>query len=47
MSSQTSAPECQLSDCEADAETSRTHPKFGEIQVCGTCAKLWGGESDE
>lgn len=36
------APECQLSDCEADADTTRDHPEFGEVQVCQTCAGLWG-----
>jgi len=35
------APQCQLSDCDADAETRREHPQFGEIQVCSTCANLW------
>lgn len=38
---QYAAPECQLSDCEASAETTREHPEFGEIQVCSTCASLW------
>jgi len=29
----------------ADATTSRAHPEYGPIQVCQTCANLWG-ESD-
>jgi len=43
------APECQIRDCEADAETTREHEEFGEIQVCRTCAGLFderGGEAD-
>lgn len=40
------APECQFQDCDADAETAREHPQFGEIQVCSTCATLFGGGSD-
>jgi len=35
------APQCQLTNCDADAEATREHPQFGEIQVCSTCANLW------
>lgn len=38
------APECQLSDCDAEAETTKVHPVYGEIQVCRTCARLFGGD---
>lgn len=36
------APECQLRDCDADA--TREHPQFGEIQVCSICATLFDAE---
>ena len=39
------APECQLRDC--DPEVSRDHPEFGTVQVCRTCASLWGGDGDQ
>lgn len=39
-----SAPECQVRNCEADAATSREHPEFGPVQVCRNCASLWGGD---
>lgn len=38
------APTCQLGDCEADAELTKEHPEFGEVQVCPTCAGLWGAD---
>jgi len=41
------APECQLRDCNADAATSREHPTFGSIQVCGTCATLFDGQGGD
>lgn len=37
-------PNCQFNNCEADASTTRNHPEFGELQVCSTCATLWGDE---
>jgi hypothetical protein len=43
------APECQLRDCDADAETTREHAEYSEVQVCRTCAGLFderGGEAD-
>ncbi|MEF8882153.1 MAG: hypothetical protein V5A34_06495 [Halapricum sp.] len=39
----TRAPECQLANCEASATTTVEHPEFGEIHVCGSCARLWEG----
>jgi hypothetical protein len=36
------APECQIRDCDAEAETAREHDEFGAVQVCETCANLWG-----
>jgi hypothetical protein len=45
-SADVAAPVCQMRGCEADADTSREHPEFGDVQVCETCARLWsGGES--
>ena len=40
------APSCQFRDCEADAEETRDHPRHGEVQVCSTCARLWGAADD-
>jgi len=40
------APECQMRSCENSAEISREHPEFGDVQVCATCAGLWGGDGD-
>lgn len=34
-------PECQFADCEAEAETTREHPRHGEVQVCSNCAELF------
>jgi hypothetical protein len=39
------APECQLSNCDGEAETTCEHPEFGDVQVCRTCANLW--ETDQ
>lgn len=39
--SEYTSPECQLRDCDADAEVTREHDEFGEVQVCETCARLW------
>lgn len=41
--SEYTAPECQLRSCSSDATTTREHPDHGEVQVCDTCAELWGG----
>jgi len=38
------APECQLRDCDADADAPHKHPQFGEIQVCSICATLFDAE---
>ena len=43
------APECQLRNCDADADVSREHPEYGDIQVCSTCASLFdktGGSNE-
>jgi hypothetical protein len=40
------SPQCQLSDCDSDAETTREHPEFGAVQVCSTCASLFGGADE-
>jgi hypothetical protein len=42
-----SAPECQLSNCEAEAARTADHPRFGEVQVCATCAALFEVASDD
>jgi len=42
-----SAPECQMSDCDAEAAATRDHPRFGDIQVCPTCAQLFEVAGDE
>jgi len=40
------APECQLRDCDADAEVSREHTEFGDVRVCSTCAGLFDDGGD-
>jgi hypothetical protein len=40
------APECQFANCEAEATESVEHDEFGTVQVCATCANLWGGGDD-
>lgn len=39
------APECQMRSCTTAADTTRDHPEYGEIQLCATCARLFGGEA--
>jgi len=34
-------PECQMSDCEADATQQAEHPEHGQVSVCQTCASLF------
>lgn len=34
-------PECQMRQCEAEADTEREHPEHGTVNVCDNCAALF------
>jgi len=42
-----SAPECQMTSCDAEATESVDHPRFGDISVCPTCANLFEVAADD
>jgi hypothetical protein len=38
------ADECRFAECVEAATVTRDHPSGETVQVCETCAKLWGSD---